>query len=187
MPTRTARTEYCKTCKYLRKHPKCGLSTMILEGHPYAEVAKRFKGKGKGWAAGGYLTIKKHWEAQHMVSRQLLAAKDISDRKKGLELMECQRKVWDDAQEAVDYALGRKSPPETNPLNLAVFGQCIAPMTKIIEVLAKVNPDAGKDVESDGMIEALKATAKDDWKDARPVQVATTEPETADGDELDAS
>jgi hypothetical protein len=46
---------------------------------------------------------------------------------------------------------------------------------------------ADKDTESDGMIEALKATAKDDWKDARPVQMATTEPEAADGTQLDAA
>jgi len=110
---------------------------MILEGHPYSEVAKRFKGKGKGWEAGNYYTIQKHWEAQHMVSRQLLAAKDIKDRKRGLELMECQRKVWDDAQEAIDMSLGRRPTPET--ANLCVFAQCIGPQVKIIEVLAKVD------------------------------------------------
>jgi hypothetical protein len=120
-------------------------------------------------------------------AKQVMVAKARMDGKAGLDLLTCQQKVWDDAQEAVDYALGRKAPPETNPLNLAVFGQCIAPQVKIIEVLAKISPDSNKDVESDGMIEALKATAKDDWKDSCPVQMATTESETAASNELDAS
>jgi len=105
---------------------------MLLEGATYSDVAKRFKGE-----AGTMTTISRHWKAQHMVSRQLLAAKDIRDRKRGLELEECQKKVWNDAQEAIDLSLGRKAPPK-NPYNLAVFGQCIAPQVKIIEVLAKV-------------------------------------------------
>jgi hypothetical protein len=132
MPQQTAKNGNCKTCKYLRKHPKCGLHTMLLEGANYTDVSKRFKGE-----AGIPTTIRKHWEAQHMVSRQLLAAKEIKDRKRGLELMECQRKVWDDAQEAIDMALGRKPTPET--ANLGVFAQCIGPQVKIIEVLAKVD------------------------------------------------
>jgi hypothetical protein len=122
----------------------------------------------------------------HYVS-QVMVAKARMDGKAGLDLIACQQKVWDDAQEAIDYALGRKAKPKTGELNLAAFGQCIAPQVKIIEVLAKISPDAGKDVESDGMIEALKATAKDDWKDARPVQMATTESETAASNELDAA
>jgi hypothetical protein len=120
----------------------------------------------------------------HYVS-QVMVAKARMDGKAGLDLLTCQQKVWDDAQEAIDLSLGRKAPP-TNPYNLAVFGQCIAPQVKIIEVMAKISPDAGNDVESDGMIEALKATAKDDWKDARAVHLATTQPETEDDNELDA-
>lgn len=188
MPARTARTENCKTCKYLRAHPKCGLSTMILEGTSYADVAKRFRGKDGKWRAGNYLTIKKHWEAQHMVSRQLLAAKDISDRKKGLELLTCQEEVYNLSIRAAKIALGdvvsenKKVKPD-----IRSFGSCLGPAAKVVEVLAKVSPDGNKDVEPDGMIEALKATANDDWKDARPVQVETIEPEAANGSELDAA
>jgi hypothetical protein len=73
--------------------------------------------------------------------------------KEQLDLMKCQKKVWDDAQEAVDYALGRKKKPTDGELNLAVFGQCIAPMTKIIEVLAKVSGD--KDDDAPGIDRAI--------------------------------
>jgi len=121
----------------MRAHPKCGLHTMILEGTSYADVANRFRSKDGKWRAGNYLTIKKHWEAQHMVSRQLLAAKDIKDRKRGLELMECQKKVWDKAMKAIGMALGEIDTPAT--ANLSVFGSCAGPATKIIEVLAKVD------------------------------------------------
>ena len=185
---RTARTEYCKTCKYMRAHPKCGLHTMILEGHPYSEVAKRFKGKGKGWEAGNYYTIQKHWEAQHMVSRQLLAAKDIRDRKRGLELLTCQEDVYNLSIRAAKIALGDEiSDNDAVKPDIRSFGSCLGPAAKVVEVLAKVSPDGNKDVEPDGMIEALKATANDDWKDARPVQVETIEPEAANGSELDAA
>ena len=172
------RRGYCKTCAYIESHPKCGLNMMLADGQPYGVVADRFKGK-----AGSLRTIKRHWDAQHKVHRQLLQAKATKDAKKGLELLECQQKVWDDAQEAIDLSLGRKAPPK-NPYNLAVFGQCIAPQVKIIEVLAKVSPGDLQDTESDGFLEALKANANNDWKKTRPIQMATTEPETAASDEL---
>lgn len=40
------------------------------------------------------------------------------------------------------------------------------------------------ETESDGFIEALKVTAKDDWKEARTVQMAATKQKTEDGPEL---
>jgi len=80
---------------------------MILEGTSYADVAKRFRSKDGKWRAGNYLTIKKHWEAQHMVSRQLLAAKDIKDRKKGLDLMECAREIYNDCKDNATKSKGK--------------------------------------------------------------------------------
>jgi len=44
--------------------------------------------------------------------------------------------------------------------------------------------DNDTDTESDGFEEALKAKAKDVWKEARPVQMATTEPEAMANDDL---
>jgi len=120
---------------------------MILEGTSYADVAKRFKGKGKGWAAGNYYTIQKHWEAQHMVSRQLLAAKDIKDRKRGLELLTCQAEVYNLSIEAAKTALGtiKSKNPDVKP-DLRAFGSCLGPAAKMVEVLAKVDTDKDDDV-----------------------------------------
>jgi hypothetical protein len=120
-----------------------------------------------------------HLVAKHMkdhLSKRLKSAANAREAKAGLDLVKCQEKVWNDAQEAIDISLGRKKAPET--ANLAVFGQCIAPQVKIIEVLAKVAPGNQDGTESDDYLNAVKATAKDDWKDARTVQMATTEPET---------
>lgn len=108
---------------------------MLLEGTMTCkEIADHFKGE-----AGVESTIKRHRNGQHGINRQLKQAKASRDAKAGLELAECIKEVWSDSQEAIDYALGRKAPPEKNPLNLNVFGQCIAPRTKIIEILAKVD------------------------------------------------
>lgn len=160
----------------MKAHKNCDLNRQLVEGASARSIAKEY-GFGE------------HLVAKHMkehLSKRLKSAANAREAKAGLDLAKCQEKVWNDAQEAIDLSLGRKEPPK-HPYNLAAFGQCIAPQVKIIEVLAKVSPDGNKDVESDGMIEALKATAKDDWKDARPVQVATTEPETANGDVMDAA
>lgn len=112
------------------------------------EIADHFKGE-----AGVESTIKRHRDGQHGINRQLKQAKASRDAKAGLELAECIKEVWSDSQEAIDYALGRKAPPEKNPLNLNVFGQCIAPRTKIIEVLAKV--DNNKEDDDPGIDRAL--------------------------------
>ena len=153
---------------------------MLLEGTMTCkEIADHFKGE-----AGVESTIKRHRNGQHGINRQLKQAKASRDAKAGLELAECIKEVWSDSQEAIDYALGRKAPPEKNPLNLNVFGQCIAPRTKIIEILARVAPNESNEPESDGFIEALKANANNDWKETRPIQVASTEPKTASSDEL---
>ena len=40
------------------------------------------------------------------------------------------------------------------------------------------------ETESDGYIEAVRATARHDWKEARPIQVEATEPEAEDDSEL---
>ena len=52
--------------------------------------------------------------------------------------------------------------------------------------MGKTTPDE-TDTESDGYIEAVRATAKNDWKEARAVQVATTEPKAEMRDELVAA
>jgi hypothetical protein len=143
---------------------------MILEGTSYADVAKRFRGKDGKWKAGNYLTIKKHWEAQHMVSRQLLAAKDIADRKRGLELLTCQEEVYNLSIEAAKTALGtiKSKNPDVKP-DLRAFGSCLGPAAKVVEVLAKISPNNPDGTESDDYLNAVRETANSDWKDARSI------------------
>jgi hypothetical protein len=173
-------------CKICASPQQNAINQRIVRGDSIQSIAKDFGCCRLTMNRHAGIGNDKHGNPHkaHYVS-QVMVAKARMDGKAGLDLLACQQKVWDDAQEAIDISLGRKKAPES--ANLAVFGQCIAPQVKIIEVLAKISPDAGKDVESDGMIEALKATAKDDWKDTRPVQMAATEPEAAASDELDAA
>ena len=58
-----------------------------------------------------------------------------------------------------------------------------APGANLIIKLNVPGKDAGE-TESDDFIEALKGTAKDDWKDTGPIQVETSEQKTEDGSEL---
>lgn len=62
------------------------------------------------------------------------------------------------------------------------LASCIAQGIAATELMGK--PDSRFEQESDGYLEAVKATAKNDWKDARPVQVASPEQKAADDAEL---
>lgn len=62
--------------------------------------------------------------------------------------------------------------------------QCVAPAAGLAAKLIQPEKKEPAEVESDGFMEALKGTAKDDWKDTGPVQVATDQQETEDGPEL---
>ncbi|MCK9571042.1 hypothetical protein M0R72_18990 [Candidatus Pacearchaeota archaeon] len=135
--TNPRKTGYCAVCEYIKKHKKCGLNTKLMEGASYRSIAIE--------TGLDQRTIAKHAKAGHGMRPVIAQAGRTKAVKEGLELVKCQKKVWDDAQEAVDYALGRKKPPQ-NPLNLGVFGQCIAPQVKIIEVLAKVSDIKDDDV-----------------------------------------
>jgi hypothetical protein len=50
--------------------------------------------------------------------------------------------------------------------------------------MGKTMLDDTNETESDGYIEAVRVAAKNDWKDARPVSMETTERQAAVGDEL---
>jgi hypothetical protein len=122
---------HCQTCDYIRSHRGGNrVNEDLVNGISIAAIMQR---TGLGRA-----TLTRHRDEGHMMKGYKSQAHLTKGAKEQLDLMKCQKKVWDDAQEAVDYALGRKDPPKEREINLAVFGQCIAPMTKIIEVLAKV-------------------------------------------------
>ena len=63
---------------------------------------------------------------------------------------------------------------------------CLDPAIRALGLMGKTTPDE-TETESDGYIEAVRATAKNDWKEARAVQVATTEPKAEMRDELVAA
>jgi hypothetical protein len=102
--------------------------------------------------------------------------------KEQLDLMKCAKAIYDRSIKAMDMALGKIPTPET--ANLSAVGACAGPAVKMVEILAKVSPNEGNETESDGFEEALKAKAKDVWKEARPVQMATTEPKAMADDDL---
>lgn len=55
---------------------------------------------------------------------------------------------------------------------------CLAQATAITGQMAASNPGDPHETESDGYIEAVRATAKDDWKDARAISVEASEQKT---------
>lgn len=54
-----------------------------------------------------------------------------------------------------------------------------APGSILISKLNIPNKDAGE-IESDDFIESIKGTAKDDWQEARPIQMETSEQKAED-------
>jgi uncharacterized protein (DUF433 family) len=151
-------------CKICASPQRNAINQRIVRGDSIQSIAKDFGCCRLTMMRHAGVGNDKHGvpHKAHYVS-QVMVAKARMDGKAGLDLMTCQQKVWDDAQEAVDYALGRKAPPETNPLNLAVFGQCIAPQVKIIEVLAKVEEKPA--VTQTTTVNNYDNLSKDDIKD----------------------
>ena len=172
--TNLRKTGYCAVCEYIKKHKKCGLNTKLMEGASYRSIAIE--------TGLDQRTIAKHWKAQHGMKKVLEKAGCTRAVKDALELAKCQKIMWDKAQKAIGMALGDEPTPKN--ANLSVFGQCAGPAIKIIEVLAKVAPNDGNETESDGYIDAVKANANNDWKEARAIQMASAESETKDGSEL---
>ena len=84
-------------------------------------------------------TIAKHAKAGHGMKPVIAQAGRTKAVKESLELAKCQKEIYDKAMKAANMALGELETPAT--ANLSVFGQCIAPATKIVEVLAKVDPE----------------------------------------------
>lgn len=58
---------------------------------------------------------------------------------------------------------------------------CFDPGIRALALASKLTSNDLNETEPDGYIEAIRATAKNDWKEARAVQMATTKPKTEDG------
>ena len=61
---------------------------------------------------------------------------------------------------------------------------CLEPAIRALGLMGKTMLDDTNETESDGYIEAVRVTAKNDWKDACPVSMEATERQAAVGDEL---
>ena len=64
------------------------------------------------------------------------------------------------------------------------FAKCMAEARAATALMGKPGSTEKDESESDGYIEAVRATARHDWKEARPVQVEATKPEAEDDSEL---
>jgi hypothetical protein len=117
----------------------------------------------------------------HYVS-QVTVAKARMDGKAGLDLLTCQEEVYNLSIRAAKIALGDEisENKEVKP-DIRAFGSCLGPAAKVVEVLARVAPNNPEGTESDDYLNAVRETAKSDWKDARAIQVEAAEPETEAG------
>jgi hypothetical protein len=61
---------------------------------------------------------------------------------------------------------------------------CFDPAIRALGLMSKTAPDDINETESDGYIEAVRATAKNDWKETRAVQVEATKRQAAGSNEL---
>lgn len=177
----------CKVCSYVKKHPRCDIDIRLATGATAAEISREY--------GIGYDIVRRHAgriphkdgtpNTPHW-SRQLAQAAVSREAKKGLDLVACQKEVYDLSIRGAKIALGdlKSNNRDVKP-DIRAFGGCLSGAAKIVEVIAKASPDSNDDVESDGLVEVLKAIAKNDWKKARALQMETTESETANGDELD--
>jgi hypothetical protein len=110
----------------MKKHKDCGLNRQLVEGASARSIAKEY-GFGE------------HLVAKHLkdhLSKRLKSAANAREAKAGLNLLECQKAVYDKSMKAAGMALGEIDTPAT--ANLSAFGSCIGPATKVVEVLAKV-------------------------------------------------
>ena len=169
------RTIKCKTCDYIRSHPENSVNADLLKGVPYSTISYK--------TGLGIFTLKKHFEEQHMMAQFLPRARAMKVGREQLELLKCQKEVYDLSIKAARIAIGDEPSDLVKP-DLRSFGSCLSGAAKIVEVLAKIAPNDQSETESDGFIEAVKANANNDWKETRALQVASIEPETEDGSEL---
>ena len=175
--TNPRKTGYCAVCEYIKKHKRACINKKLLEGASYRSIAIE--------TGLDQRTIAKHAKAGHGMKPVIAQAGRTMAVKEGLDLLKCHKEVYDLSIKAAKIAIGDENSKNNDVKpDLRSFGSCISGATKVIEVLARISPNENNETESDGYIDAVRANANNDWKEARPVQVATTEPKTEDGSEL---
>lgn len=125
------REGYCALCAYIKSHPvRLKINKRLyVDGVSYASIAKE--------TGLDQRTVAKHVKLQHGAKRVLDQVANIREVKEALDLEKCKKEIYDKSIKAANMALGEVDTPAT--ANLSVFGQCIAPATKIVEVMAKID------------------------------------------------
>lgn len=171
---------HCQTCDYIRSHRGGNrVNEDLTKGISISAIMQR--------TGLGRRTLTRHRDEGHMMAGFQKHAHLTKGAKEQLDLMRCATEIFMDCKDSAEKAKKKAEQKSGKARDFKDAMGCWDNAVKSMEVLAKVSPDGNKETESDGMIEALKATAKDDWKDTRVVSLATTEPEAADGTQLDAA
>jgi hypothetical protein len=166
-------------CKICASPQRNAINQRIVRGDSIQSIAKDFGCCRLTMNRHAGIGNDKHGvpHKAHFVS-QVMVAKARMDGKAGLDLIACQEEVYNLSIRAAKIALGDEvSENEAVKPDIRSFGSCLGPAAKVVEVLAKVAPNNPDGTESDDYLNAVRETAKSDWKDTRPVQVATAEPE----------
>jgi hypothetical protein len=108
-------------------HPTANFNRRLASGEAVSTVARDY---GCKWD-----TMARH--KKHCMTEQLKTGAKTRAKNIALDLMKCQKEVYEKSMKATKMALGEIDTPAT--ANLSVFGQCIAPATKVMEVLAKLD------------------------------------------------
>lgn len=123
------RDGYCAACAYIKKHKNCGINRKLMEGASYRSIAQE--------TGLDQRTVAKHWKAQHGTKKVLEQAGNTRAVREALDLLECQKAVYEKSMKAAGMALGEIETPAT--ANISAFGSCIGAATKIVEVMAKID------------------------------------------------
>ena len=163
----------CKVCDYIRSHGTAPrINEDLVNGISISAIMQR-TGLGRG-------TLTRHRDEGHMMAGYLPRAHLTVGAKEQLDLMKCAKEIYEDCK---DNAAKAKGKAESSRDYRDASG-CWDAATRALGVLKVGSPSDHDETESDGFEEALKAKAKDVWKEARPVQMATTESETMADDDL---
>ena len=130
------RTIKCKTCDYIKTKTENSVNADLLKGVPYSAISYK--------TGLGIFTLKKHFDEQHMMAQFLPRSRAMKVGREQLELLKCQKEVYDLSIKAARIAIGDE-PSELVKPDLRSFGSCISGAAKIVEVLAKVNDDKEDD------------------------------------------
>jgi hypothetical protein len=142
MKTNRRNAGKCQICTYIKAHRDCDINRRLISGDSALSVANdnglgvrpMRKHAGYGEDAEGNPN-KPHF------SQQVKTAMAIKDTAVGLDLLACQKEVYDLSIEAAKIAMGKiASKNEDVKPDLRSFGSCISGAAKVVEVLAKVDP-----------------------------------------------